>query len=188
MKKKISITLISLFIISPFSFVHSEEKINSQNYNYFGLSASSISGTGLSYGRIFGSDYLLKICGMYYNNREKKTSETDPSLSDFNTTKWWDSGAELQRIIYSKENENAVMHFYGLIGGSYWYEKKERPFSPEKNRTVKYYSAGAGFGVRIKISDRFAINGDIGYQYSGSISNSEKYTGLGGGVGVNFLF
>lgn len=188
MKINIYFILISLIISSSFTMLHSEEKEYSPNYNYLGLTMSAISGTGVSYGRMFASDYMLKLSGMYYISRDQKSDPADPAHKDFNTTKWWDTGAEIQRNIYSAEKEGLAIHFYGLLGGSYWYEKKERPFFPADNDIIKYYTAGAGFGVRLIVAYRFSINGDIGYQYSDRISNREQYTGFGGCIGANFLF
>ena len=188
MKIKNFFILITLIITSPFSLLYSEENEISNNCNFLGLAASTISGTGLSYGRLFGSDYMVKISGMYYDSREEKSNPADSTDKDFNKTKWWDTGAEFQKNIFSAAKERAAMHFYGLLGGSYWYEKKERPFSPEDNDKLKYYTVGAGFGVRLIIGSRFSFNADIGYQYADRISNKEKYAGLGGGVGINYLF
>lgn len=188
MNKKFCLILTALIITSPFSLLYSEEKEISQNCNFLGLAASTISGTGLSYGRLFNRDYMLKISGMYYENREEKSNPSDAADKDFNTTKWWDAGIEFQKNIFAAAKEGGAINFYGLIGGSFWHEKKERPFSPEDNGILKYYTIGAGFGVRLIIANSFSLNADIGYQFADRISNKEKYAGFGGGLGANFLF
>ncbi len=185
MNKRIYLILITLIIGLP---LYSAEDETAQRHNFLGLAASTVSGTGLSYSRLFGADYLLKASGMYYENREEKTNPLNAAERDFNTTRWWDAGGELQKNIFSASKEGTSINFYLLAGGSYWHEKKDRPFSAEDNGTFKYYTAGTGAGVRLIIAGRFSLNMDITYQYTDRLGNKEKYTGFGGGFGVNFLF
>ena len=188
MKNKTMRIIITLCIISLSTLLYSQENERPVFHNYAGLSASSISGAGLSYGYLFGTDYMLKINGFYYQFNDEKTSETDSDEKAFNKTKWWSAGGELQRNFYQIGKGATVLEVYGFAGGSYWYHKKERPLEPEYNTLRKHYAGGLGVGLRFIFAYRFSINASVGYQYSDWIDSEKKYVGLGGGCGANFLF
>lgn len=182
------VLFLSLLIIYPLTAVYSQDENVQQNYNTIGLTASSISGTGLSYSRFFGPKFATKISGIYYEHRDETKSDTNPEDKDFNKTIWWNAGLELQWNFYYVKIKRVAFQFYTLAGGSYWYSEIERPFEPEDNKTRKHYTAGAGAGARFIIADRCSINAELGYQYSDWLDFDQKYVGIGGGIGVNLHF
>jgi hypothetical protein len=98
------------------------------------------------------------------------------------------AGLEFQRNFAVINKARVTHNFYTLIGGSYWYFKKERPFSPEDNKKEGAISAGIGIGTGFLFVDRISINFDLCYQYSRGIGNGFRYAGPGAGASCYFAF
>lgn len=85
------------------------------------MEASSISGVGISYGYRFLSVYMFKLCGLYFEKRDKVSNPLNPDEKDYLIDIWWDAGAEIQRNFFTIPVGNNRIECYGLIGGSYWF-------------------------------------------------------------------
>jgi hypothetical protein len=187
--KNIRIFILTVIIsIIPFTGLYPQAVKDDNSRHSLGLNASSISGIGLSYGYDLSSSYMIKLNGFYYDYYDDKTSETNPDDKRYNHTRWWNTGTEIQKNLYKISAEGMIINIYCLMGGSYWYYKKERPFYPEDDVFNRHYTMGFGLGVKLIIFSRCSVNLDLGYQYSDWINDKRKYTGLGGGLGTYFIF
>lgn len=187
--------IIILFLVlstGVFSVVHADEKTDvlskpENGYNsLIGIAFSSFSGTGASYGYRFIPEYMFKISGLYFENKDK---EEDDGREYYISDVWWNCGAELQKNLFSNTNSGSIgIEGYGLIGGSYKFSEFEDPGNPEENDKSKTWVAGIALGARLIFFERVSINIDFGYQYSRDINGDERYTGIAGSAGAHFLF
>jgi hypothetical protein len=201
---KTIITLCLFAMCFAFTNVHSEEKlvglestnpkiqdtvedtwpdprIRDINVSHlFGVSASSVSGVGLSYMYYIAPNYHFKATGIYYRNREEV--ENGRSQKCYNDTTFWDAGAEFRRNFAVIKKPNTTFQFYTLAGGGYWYYKKERPLSPEDNKRWKLVSGALGLGTGFLFINRILINVDFSYQYTTGINYGLRRTGIGAGI------
>jgi hypothetical protein len=146
----------------------------------FGVSASSVSGVGLSYMYYITPNYHFKATGIYYRNREEKENELNQK--GYNDTIFADAGLELRKNFAVIKKPNTTFQFYTLVGGGYWYYKKERPFSPENNKEQKLISGGLGLGTGFLFINKIALNIDFSYQYTTGINYGFRRTGIGAGI------
>ncbi|MBN2403691.1 MAG: hypothetical protein JXN64_15040 [Spirochaetes bacterium] len=184
------ITICFFIIIFTFSDAYSEEcsetsyqdtRIRDINVsNLFGVSASSVSGAGLSYMYYITPDYHFKATGIYYRNRVEKENELNQKA--FNDTIFADAGAEFRRNFAVIKKPNTTFQFYTLLGGGYWYYKKERPFSPKDNKERKLISGGIGLGTGFLFINRILLNIDFFYQYTTGINYGLRRVNIGGGI------
>jgi hypothetical protein len=154
--------------------------------NFFGAAASSYSGVGISYIHYFSPNYHFKLTAVPYWNKEEKTNETGEK--DFNNTLFINCGTEIRKnfaIIYKR---GATFQFYNVLGGSYWYYKKERPFNPEDNIFRKWFAVGIGLGVGFLFVNKVSVNFDLVYQYSHWLDYGKRRASVGGGASFYIAF
>jgi hypothetical protein len=191
------IIIFCLFIIfSMFVNAYSEEssvtyfqdtRIRDINVSHlFGVSVSSVSGPGLSYMYYFTPDYHFKATGIYYRNKEEKENELNQKA--YNDTIFADAGVELRRNFAVIKKPNATIQFYTVLGGGYWYYKKERPFSPEDSKERKLISGGLGIGTGFLFINRILLNIDFSYQYITGINYGFRRTSIGAGISCYVAF
>jgi hypothetical protein len=188
MKKLIMLFLFTIF--SALTNAYSEElfdgsekdaRVRDINVNHlFGVSASSVSGAGLSYMYYITPNYHFKATGGFYRKREE--TENDVNQKAYNDKIFADAGAELRRNFAVVKKPNTTFQFYTLVGGSYWKYKKERPFSPEDNKNWKLVSGGLGIGTGFLFINKIALNLDLSYQYTTGINYGLRRTGVGAGI------
>jgi hypothetical protein len=194
MKKLIIFCLFIIFCM--FVNAYSEEssvtyfqdsRIRDINVSHlFGVSVSSLSGPGLSYMYYFTSNYHLKTTGIYYRNKEEKENELNQKA--YNDTIFADAGAELRRNFFVIKKPNTTFQFYTVLGGAYWYYKKERPFTLEDSKERKLISGGLGIGTGFLFINRILLNIDISYQYTTGINYGFRRTSLGAGISCYVAF
>jgi len=177
--------LITEFQHNTYAEDSPDENSKKEYNNLLGISFSTLSGAGLSYGYRFLPEYIIKICGLYFENREKeKNNGKDYYIQDI----WWNCGAELQKNIFSINTGNTCIEAYGLIGGNYRYDEFKNPEDPEGDDKSETVVGGIALGTRVILIERLSINLDFGYQYSCDINDDERNTGLAGTIGAHILF
>ena len=187
MKVKIAVIIFTLLTgFSSYSYSADDEKRIFNNY--VGLQASSISGTGASYGYIFMQDYMFKITGIYDESRNLEKNPSNKKEEDYIVNIWWNTGAELQKNFFRAPLGIWEIQGYGLAGGSFWYSKNTDPYYSEFNDKSGSWTAGIALGLRAIFFERLALDLSLGYQYKGDIEDRERYTGIAGGAGIYFLF
>jgi hypothetical protein len=186
-----------LFVVLPFRLLAQQGTEPSSNLSphALGASGSMISGPGLSYEYIFGSQRIRLTAFAFY---EKNGS------SGYNMTGIL--GGEYQFDI----QKSSVTRFYCFGGGHYWYEKYKNGdyivyenSSPYEQITKdNSYGIGGGFGFEITGWERilFDLNAGIMYHhldhtytYSGGSSYEDpnypqQYFGPGGGFAIYYRF
>ncbi len=182
------IIMMGVVLLVTVQCVYSQEvEIEKTEFeHFFGFSASTVSGAGLSYIRYLNEYYNIKVTGFYYDSKYEKTNDMNEKA--FNQTKFLNGGFELRRNIASGAVRNAISQLYFLTGGSFWYKEKKRPFDPDDNELKKIYTVGCGLGVGFILGYKVSINFDLCYQYADWINYGKKYAGLGGGGGFYFCF
>jgi len=187
-KKVIIISLLTLATgLTDITYAEntSDEKSEKGYNNLLGISFSTLTGAGPSYGYRFLPEYMIKICGLYFENKDK---EKNNGKVYYTQDIWWNCGAELQKNIFSINTDNTCIEAYGLIGGSYKYDEFKDPEDPEGDDKSETIVGGLALGTRVILFQRVSINIDFGYQYSRDINDDERYTGLAGTIGAHILF
>lgn len=169
--------------------------LQAKSENELGLSFNTLSGSGLNYNREITPKINLELSAFYFYLGENPPQEYDTFLN---------FGIELQYNLY-KNSSNRV---YLLLGGSIWqineYYIIQIPVvngSPrEKQINIESNLNNYGFGVghEIRLLKSFSFSYSLNYQfqnnkentYNGfpSISNSNKYSGLGFGISFRYRF
>lgn len=190
MKKLIQICFFAVFFF--YTIAYSDEqpaesesipdpRIRDINVRHlFGVSASSVSGAGLSYMYYIRPNYHFKITGIYYEKTDEKTNNENQKV--MNHTVFADGGMAFRRNFAVIKKPNTTFQFYTLAGGGYWYYKKRRPLSPEDNKEWKVASGGLGLGTGFLFVDKILINFDLCYSYFRGIGNKKRYAGPGIGL------
>ena len=145
-----------------------------------GGSASLFSGPGLSFKYFFNDKTAAKIATLfYYDENGDDSSYLIASL-----------GGEFQYYL----SRSKYASLYALLGTNYWYEEDSNPWYYEGDVKIihtsfdKKFRMGLGFGLEVLIWNHIAINLDGGYAFAINLNNSDKFFGLGGGIGVGYRF
>jgi|GEM_PF-3544922 len=177
---------VPVFADNPDSGSESNQNVF-DNDNYIGLSASYLSGAGLSIMREWVDGFRTKITGLYFVYKKTEDSRKKESM-------YKNCGGEVQVDIYDHQfvrYRNSKIRLYLLAGGGYWYAKYHRykeyddRYHDHYNR---HYSAGGGVGAGLILRDRLGIDIQATYQARNSTINSDRYVGPAAGVSVYFMF
>jgi hypothetical protein len=150
------------------------------------ISASTISGIGISYRYNFNNQFYLKTIGMAYYTEDNTLRSHFLGIV----------GLELQHNLTQTQNSR----LYGFIGSSYWYTNYQSVYKsvPEFTR-YETINIGAGLGFEFFLWEHLTVNLNFGFQHEGeSLSSSSEYFnptytpysrfGMGGGVSIGYQF
>lgn len=187
--KKYLVFLISIFAVASFAQENTEEFEYPKHH--IGVSASSISGSGVSYKYRAESGFAFKLTGFaYYLQTEEENQNFD------NTEFWYNVGSELQYDIFNP-NQGRLFVF---LGASYRFSNDE--YSNNEFDEEYRFSIGPGVGYEYYFWERLSINAELGFNYSyredtysyswNSQNNPTKRTEIGlffgGGIGLSYSF
>ena len=194
MKKLISLFVLCMYFLIDNAYPQEQPSEANQSQiiqsintaHMFGCAGSSVSGAGFSYMYYINPNYHFKMSGLPYQNKEEKTNANNETA--YNNTVLLNGGIELRRNFFVINKSRVSFQFYNMIGGSYWYYKIQRPFSPEDNKFKKWYTGGIGIGTGFIFTNRISINFDFYYQHIRWINSEATYTGPGGGISCYIIF
>jgi hypothetical protein len=190
MLRKIMVCMFLISAVPVFADTQNaqeENKEGSANNNYIGLSASYLSGAGLSYMREWTDGFRTKFTGLYYLHKFTQDHHKSETI-------YKNGGGELQVDIFSSQfarRKNSEIRIYLLAGGAYWHMKYHRYKELEdryRDKYNKYYSAGGGIGAGLILSGRLGIDVSGTYQVRNSTVNDDRYVGPACGVSIFFIF
>lgn len=154
-----------------------------------GLSASFISGVGLSYKYKVNEDWAIKSNSLIVLNTQ--------GCCDSGKYSFFDIGSELQ-FNFHRTNWTRI---YFLAGGSYWfvrneYEDKiypknpqEEPFTQIEKNSYNSFTIGSSLGIELILLKHISFNIDFGYHYLLHLNKfDDNEFGIGLGIGIGYTF
>jgi hypothetical protein len=185
--------LLLILLFAPLAVLAQEEADEKLSHHAIGLSASMLSGPGISYQYIFNDDHRLKLTAFGYYEK------TGSGSSDLTMI----VGGEYQYTAASSRSTR----FYIQLGGYYWNEKNVYQSASYPDYTTysstnqyKTFAAGAGIGFEVAVERHFLISIDgsllfrrskrtypseLSYSYNGTPT---EYFGPGIGFAVYYRF
>lgn len=202
--KKNAIVFSILFLLPYFLFSQNESSSKSKITQSIGLTASMISGHGLSYEIGFNKKHSLEANVFIANltNNDNSTDNNQNTSIDLYSS----YGLEYHYILFTHKRLAAGL----MIGGAYQYDVNEYTYSELTNQNQdefkdSYISLGGGFLMELYSKSRnWKINLDFGFAYryhkevnTGTLywdpytqnrESIDKYSGfaIGGGIYYNF--
>ena len=144
------------------------------HFNEIGISASTLTGTGLYYNIVFNNKFRLGITGLYVleNGGDSDNRHT------------YNFGINIQPTLFNLDfqpADNLHIRSYVLFGAGYYADKQVEYKDKEGH-------LGVGLGLNAIFLNRFSFFLELTYQYDYNYLSKSEKIGLGGSGGIGVMF